>query len=297
MTCIFCTSSRSKGSYLPDTKFNNKIFTYRRCLDCDLIYINPIPNEGDLIKMYPPSYQNGVESNILDSPYKKLIGLRFSYGYQFKLLNSLSFKGKMLDYGCGTANFVINSNNAGYICDGAEFNPDHVKILKKEIPQSQFYTIDDLLASNVNYDLIRLSNVLEHFTDPVGAMEKLKAKLNPKGYFLIEGPIETNFNFALLFRKMYFRFRKKINVNYIAHHTPTHIIFTNLENQLQFFENLKLNKVHLKTSEAEWPFPPNFKSANGVVSKLNFIIARISIVLKKLNKKWGNTFIYVGQID
>lgn len=296
MKCLFCDSKNSSASYLPSTFFNQKEFTYRKCDDCALIFIHPLPSDEDIALMYPPSYQDGTLATILENPYKKLIGLRFSYGYQFDLLKENNFKGSMLDFGCGNANFIINSNKNNYPCDGVEYSSDHIAILQKEIPESNFYQVDEFFASEKKYDLIRLSNVLEHFTDPKSMMRTLKNKLNPGGYFLLEGPVETNFNFALQFRKVYFRLKKLMNSEYIVSHTPTHIIFTNKKNQLNFFEELNIEKRVLKLSEAEWPFPPSFKAANGMVSKINFIIAKISIALKGLNKNWGNTFIYLGQI-
>lgn len=295
MHCIFCNSDQVKTSYLPSTYFNNKTFDYLKCKNCQLIFISPLPNEDDLLKMYPPSYQDGVDFSILKQPYKKLIGLRFSYGYQFDQLKELNIQGKMIDVGCGNAHFLVNAKDNGLHFNGAEFNPKHVDILKIELPDHDFYTIDELLNSDEKFDLIRLSNVFEHFTDPKATMLKLKEKLNKNGYFLIEGPIETNFNLALQFRKFYFRLRKRLNSNYKASHTPTHIVFTNRKNQKQFFKDLGL-KEHLFTiNEAEWPFPQNLKAAKGVVQKLNVLVARTSMFLSKFNKQWGNTFLYIGK--
>lgn len=295
MQCLFCFSESIDDSYMPSTLYNGKRFDYKQCKSCNLIFIHPRPNEEDLDLMYPTSYQNGVDHTILDDPDKKLIGLRFSYGYQFNILRSLNFNGTMLDYGCGNGNFIVNSNRNHFQCDGAEYNSDHVEILKKEITESNFYSIPELIEGDKTYDLIRLSNVFEHFTKPKDEILQIKNKLNPGGYLLIEGPIEYNFSIALQFRKMYFRLRKMLNKKYMASHTPTHIIFTNSKNQLDLFKNLGLKQIHWKTSEAEWPFPPSLKAAKGMVSKLNFIIARISILIQKYNKNWGNTFIYVGQ--
>ena len=296
MSCPFCNSQKHKESCLPSTIFNDKKFDYLRCINCKLVYINPIPDNADLHKMYPPSYQAGIDSTILSNQYKKLIGLRFSYGYQFDLLKSLGFSSRVVDYGCGAANFIMNANASGLNCDGVEFNAEHVSILKEKIPESNFYTVDDFLASDEKVNLIRLSNVFEHFTNPKEELLQLKNKINTGGYFLIEGPIEFNFNFALQFRKVYFSLRKKINKSYVASHTPTHIIFSNLKNQLDFFEALGLETIHVKVNEAEWPFPQSFKQANGVVSKFNVIIAKTSMFLSKLNKNWGNTFIYLGKV-
>ncbi|KAA3649016.1 MAG: class I SAM-dependent methyltransferase [Bacteroidetes bacterium] len=295
MNCLFCNSTRINESYLPSTIYNNKKFDYLRCSNCSLIYLNPVPSDEDLIKMYPPSYQNGVDRSILNNPNQKLIGLRYSYAKHFDLLRSINFKGKMLDFGCGNAHFIINSNHHGFNCDGAEFNPRHVSVLNNEISESDFFSVDEFFQSELKYDLIRLSNVFEHFTNPINMLNQIKSKLKEGGYLLIEGPIETNFNFALVFRKIYFNLRKKLQPSWIVAHTPTHIIFTNHKNQLDVFNCLGLSTIHYELAEAEWPFPQSFSKAEGLISKLNVVIARTSMILKKLNKNWGNTFIYLGQ--
>lgn len=296
MNCPYCGSPNHSDSYLPSTHYNGKKFDYLSCSSCQLIYIHPLPNNEDLLKMYPPSYQDGVDHTILKTPYKKLSGLRYSYGEQFDLIKQIGFKGKMIDFGCGTANFLINANHEGIKCDGVEFNPKHVEILKQEVKTSQFYTVDEFLNGDEKYDMIRLSNVLEHFTSPKEMMEQLKTKLTPNGFFFLEGPIETNFNLALQFRKVYFTLRKKVDQSYIANHKPTHITFANKKNQLAFFNSLGLETVEFKIREAEWPFPNSMKNANGMVQKLNFIIARISMFFGQLIPAWGNTFIYVGKV-
>lgn len=265
------------------------------CTNCGLHYIDPIPNEEDLLKMYPPSYQDGIDPTLAKDPYKKLIGLRYSYGYQFDLIKRHKIKGEFLDYGCGAANFLINAKSAELLFDGAEFNHKHVEVLREKLPGNRFFTIEELNQNQKKYDLIRISNVFEHFTQPKQEFETLIKLLKPGGYLLVEGPIEMNFTLAKLFRQLYFRIRKNINKAFIANHTPTHIVFTNRQNQKDFFLEQGLQLLHWNISEAEWPFPSTFESAKGLVGKINFLIARLSMLLSKSNPRWGNTFIYLGQ--
>ena len=41
-------------------------------------------------------------------------------------------------------------------------------------------------------------------------LNQLKDKLNENGIFVLEGPVENNFNIALIFRKLIFSIRKFI---------------------------------------------------------------------------------------
>jgi 2-polyprenyl-3-methyl-5-hydroxy-6-metoxy-1,4-benzoquinol methylase len=296
MNCPYCKKEGSTPSYLPSTRFNSKVFDYFTCNSCKVIYINPLPDEDDYRKMYPPSYQSGVNKIILKNQYKKLPGLRFSYGLQFDLIKT-HFKKKpsILDYGCGNANFLLNALHSGFTCDGAEFSEEHVQLLKKEIPSSNFYTIKDFLENkSLSYDIIRLSNVLEHMDTPNEVITSLVEKLNTNGLLLVEGPIECNFNAAFLSRKFYFTLMHKLKKGYIADHTPTHITFTNRVNQLNFFEKHNLQTVCYKITESAWPYPESFISAKGFGGKTKAIIGKFSVFLSSFTGKWGNTFLYIG---
>jgi len=243
--------------------------------------------------MYPPSYQSGINTQINEN--EKLAGLRFPYKKHFELINKFSPGKKIIDYGCGHANFVLNANKKGYTCDGVEYNPVHVDLLKKEIPTSSFYLIDDFLKRNdLKYDVIRLSNVLEHLDNPNQIVQTLVSKLNPKGILLVEGPIETNFNLAFLFRLVYFKLSKLLNKNRKVTHSPTHIFFSNSTNQKEFFIQNNLTELDFEVTECEWPFPENFSEVNSIGMFFKWVIAKKSKFFSYFIKNWGNTFIYVG---
>ena len=294
-SCLFCRNTNCKSSYLPSSFYNNKFFNYVQCTNCKLIYQDPLPNEDDYKVMYPPTYQMGIGDNILEKPYKKLSGLRFSYGHQFDLINKFQVNGTMLDYGCGDANFLINANHHNIDCDGVEYSTEHVEILKRGINGRRFFTIEDFWKQGeLKYDIIRLSNVLEHLDNPIGIVTKLVSRLNPDGILLIEGPIETNFNLAQQLRSFYFRLKKRLWKNWHGTHAPTHIIFSNLQNQRDFFSQFNLKELHFEVSEAEWPFP-RFQDVKGVGDFIKAFIAKLSMMLSKMNKNWGNTFLYIGR--
>ncbi len=289
--CLFCTSEKNTPSYLPDTHFNNHTFQYLRCNSCGLIYLDPFPSDEDYKVMYPPTYQAGANPQIIPDDLK-LPGLRFPYGKHYELIERYAPGKKLADYGCGHANFVVNVMAKGYSCDGVEFNPDHIKVLKEEVKAADFYSIPEFLADlSPKYDLIRLSYVLEHLDHPLEITRKLIARLNPGGVLLIEGPIETNPSLAFWVRKMYFKLVK----NKAATHSPTHIFFSNARNQRDFFKKAGLDELHFEVAENEWPFPENLKEAAGIGGKFKWTIAKISRALQHVFKKWGNTFIYIGR--
>ncbi len=291
--CIYCGADQSRSSFLPPTHFNQKTFYYKECLKCDVVFLDPRPEQQDFEAMYPPSYQNGIDKRtIIDT---KLRGLRFPYQLHFDLIeNHAGNKPKVLDYGCGAGNFIYNAIIRGYDCHGAEFGQEQVNKLQNEIPQGRFYTIMDLAQSGNTYDVIRLSNVLEHLDDPKAILSRLTTLLKPGGILLIEGPVEMNFSLAFFFRKAYFTIKSARGLR--SSHPPTHLTFTNRKNQLSFFNLLNLQPLHYQVADFAWPFPESFREAKGKKNKVNALIAKASIAVSSMISGWGNTFIYAGKL-
>jgi len=298
--CIFCGSTHYKPSYLPSTWFNNKRFDVVECQNCHLHYLTPLPKAEDYQAMYPPSYQSGVEKTILQDFSQKIPGLRYTYQYKFDLIRKFANQQpsiKVLDYGCGNANFILNANHYGIRCDGTEFNPMHVEILRKEIRESQFFTVEDFLAGKTpKYDVIHLSNVLEHLDKPVTIIENIVSQLNPNGILLVEGPIEANFSPAQLTRHWYFSVRKFLQPTWLPTHAPTHIFFSNYQNQQDFFKKIPaLTQLHYEAKDEPWPYPEFKEQAQGIGGNVKYLIGQVSKKLSVINPTWGNTFIYVGR--
>jgi 2-polyprenyl-3-methyl-5-hydroxy-6-metoxy-1,4-benzoquinol methylase len=290
MACPFCSHTAFTASFLPDTRFNQKTFRYVRCTKCALIYLDPFPAADDYAAMYPPTYQNGINPLVV-ADNVKLPGLRFGYGKHYELINRFAPGRHIVDYGCGQANFVINALAKGYRCEGTEYNPAHIDVLRREIKNASFYQIDEFLRSPAQYDVIRLSNVLEHLDKPGEIIDTLKRKLSPGGILLVEGPIETNFSPAFLVRKLYFKLAR----GKAASHPPTHIFFANAKNQREFFVRHGLKELYFEVAENEWPFPENLSEARGAGGLFKFLIAKTSKAVHKLFRSWGNTFIYAGR--
>lgn len=300
--CPFCGSEKVTGSVYPLNHFNQKVFEYVTCRDCRLIYLSPFPAEEDYMAMYPPSYQDSqADTRIHPDIYKKLTGLRFSYGFQFDQIRQQAGKdAHILDYGCGAANFIVNAIHHGFRCSGAEFNPAFVKILKADVPHAEFYEIRELLEGEPvqKFDVIRLSNVLEHLTEPVVILKKLSQYLRPGGIFLIEGPVEDNFCLAQKVRSFYFGIRKLLQPRRQVSAPPYHIFLSNRRNQRDLFQRCGFEETLFRIAEDPWPFPISIAKAKGIAGKITAVIARVSMLFSKLfRNRFGNIFIYTGTID
>ena len=281
--CLFCEHTQTRSTPFEDTVFNNKTFEYVQCTKCDLIFVNPLPDTDDLIKMYPVEYQGNLA-----------IAASGAYNSLFSQIQSKGKYSSILDYGCGGGRFVVEALEKGYSVTGAEYNPELVANLSKTFTKASFLTIDDFYKSDAKYDIIFLSNVLEHLTNPKEIMLKLRERVSENGLFVLEGPVENNFNLTLFTRKIIFFIRKNF-FGKKASHTPTHILYANRKNQEQFLKDIGLTTLYYEIKESNWPYPMRYEDCHSLMQKLMYGIATLSVAMSKIFPFWGNNFVYIGK--
>ncbi|HOY42318.1 MAG TPA: class I SAM-dependent methyltransferase [Chitinophagales bacterium] len=282
--CLFCEHTQTRSTPFEDTVFNNKTFEYVQCTKCDLIFVNPLPDTDDLIKMYPVEYQGNLA-----------IAASGAYNSLFSQIQSKGKYSSILDYGCGGGRFVVEALEKGYSVTGAEYNPELVANLSKTFTKASFLTIDDFYKSDAKYDIIFLSNVLEHLTNPKEIMLKLRERVSENGLFVLEGPVENNFNLTLFTRKIIFFIRKNF-FGKKASHTPTHILYANRKNQEQFLKDIGLTTLYYEIKESNWPYPMRYEDCHSLMQKLMYGIATLSVAMSKIFPFWGNNFVYIGKV-
>jgi len=286
MKCIFCHSSNvRKASYPRATRFNNKVFGYKECRDCRLVFIDPLPAREDYARMYAGSYHNEFYFKDVEPDHSAWFGLLEKYGGQKDLL----------DYGCGDASFLKYFQKRGYACTGVEFDPQLVDRLRKENPGIRFYTTEEfwMLDPTHRFHALFMGDVLEHIDTPADFLQKLMTRVASGGLIAAQGPLENNTSLALSVRKTISRVKSVVGSKE-ASHVPYHISFSNAANQQYVFERAGLTTRHYQVIEAAWPFPSQF-SASPAKSLLH-LVARTSMALSRsLPGKMGNRFLYVGQ--
>lgn len=294
MDCLFCFSESEICSKLPVNRFNNKSFKFCSCNSCGLLFIDPIPSADDLAIMYPPEYQQGV-SKQLDSLELKQPGLRHSYGKLIQVLKSKGTSAKVVDFGCGNGKFVWNAFNNGVSIEGVEFFEEQVIHLRAGMPEVKFHTVKAFLENAETYDVIFMSNVLEHFTDPKKELGQLLQKLNKGGLLVAEGPLEKNSSLVNFCKWKYFQLRKLFSSSYQTSFAPVHIFYSNYKNQLSLFEFFGLITKEYQAMENTWPYPARLREIKSPGSLVKYTIALISKLGGIFSAKYGNTFIYVGE--
>lgn len=282
--CLFCGNTKTASTPFEDTVFNNKTFEYVRCTKCNLIYVHPLPTTEDITKMYPVEYQGA-----LTGP---------AYGRYDELFEKIKAQGNftnIVDYGCGAGRFTVEAIEKGLTVTGVEYNPALVANLAATFTKATFITVDDFYKNDKKFDIIFLSNVLEHLPNPKEIMLKLKERLNPNGLFVLEGPVENNFNLTIIPRKTIF-FIRKYFFKKKASHTPTHLLYSNAANQEQFFKDIGLETIYYKINESNRPFMYHYADCKTISQKIMFFVASFSVKMSTIFSFWGNEFMYIGKI-
>lgn len=185
MQCLFCHSSNIDNAGFPrPTQFNNKIFHYKKCKDCGLVFIDPIPLAEDYSVMYASSYHEQFYFKDVIPDQTEL----------FNLFEKFNKGKKLLDYGCGDASFLKFFHQKGYECTGVEYDPELVNRLRKENPGIKFFTVEQFWNEQNEYNIIFMGDVLEHIATPSLFLSDLGTRLTTSGLMAAQGPLENNFN-------------------------------------------------------------------------------------------------------
>lgn len=217
--CLFCGSSKFQREYeaVRDLFFaaDQGDFSYLRCQDCQSLWLETRPAGARLAKAYSSYYTHAeprpavtrtglkslrwsgyvrsrfaAKSSLMDDLIAKgaqLAGLDNSYieeSYRF----APKAPAKILDYGCGSGEYLLLMQPLGYSVQGAEFDPHLLTELShRGIKITDVTTIDEKQWDD-QFDHITLSHVLEHVPNPQALLHRLARWLKPGGTLFVEVP-------------------------------------------------------------------------------------------------------------
>jgi 2-polyprenyl-3-methyl-5-hydroxy-6-metoxy-1,4-benzoquinol methylase len=163
-------------------------FTITMCDNCSFLFTNPRPSPEQLNKYYKSNAyisHSDAANNLTDNIYK--IARHFTLKRKLKLVNSLTSYKSILDYGCGTGDFLLTCKNNSWNISGLE--PDNeARKIAIEKTQSQIHYDIEQLGDHTKYGVITLWHVLEHIANLNETIIQLKNKLQADGKLLIAVP-------------------------------------------------------------------------------------------------------------
>lgn len=206
--------SRDRVHNLPGT------FAIFRCNRCRAVFIQPWLTDQELAVYYPSHYSGYRHSRSFDR--RRYTGLRRFvldnyYGYPPSngeipsllekwvafLLSFVMAKGaipyrgdgKFLDVGCGGGSYLHRLSQWGWKVYGVEPSQSGVK-QARALQLDVFHgELRDAHFPDSFFDVVRLSNVLEHLTDPQETFREIGRILKPDGVVYIIVPNTRSLNF------------------------------------------------------------------------------------------------------
>lgn len=192
--CPACNGT-SFSPYITTTDFTvtRQQFSLVRCVDCNLLATSPRPADSDLGTYYQSddyishtSRANGLTNSLY------LLARKFTLSGKLEMINQLRTRGKILDVGCGTGDFLAHCKKDGWDVQGIEpGGPARELAQQKKIP-----VIDNIEQAAGPYDVITLWHVLEHVPDPSITLTQLTSLLAQSGTLVIAVPNHDSYDGA-----------------------------------------------------------------------------------------------------
>jgi 2-polyprenyl-3-methyl-5-hydroxy-6-metoxy-1,4-benzoquinol methylase len=182
----------SKSTYLKvkDHSVSNETFKLLHDVDLDMLETFPQPSLDKLPDYYKSedyiSHTDG-KRNLFEKAYHfiKSIALK----RKLKLINSVSNDDKhLLDFGCGTGDFLEIAQKNGWNISGIEPNEKARSIANKKTKDSVFDANHIYNLKESSFDVITLWHVLEHLPDLDAHIIQFKKLLQPDGTLIIAVP-------------------------------------------------------------------------------------------------------------
>jgi 2-polyprenyl-3-methyl-5-hydroxy-6-metoxy-1,4-benzoquinol methylase len=172
-----------------DYTVSRETFTIVQCNSCEFKFTNPRPEPKDLGKYYESDdYVSHSKSNkgFINSLYH--IAKHYSLLKKIQLINTLSKKGKLLDYGCGTGDFLNTCKVSGWEVSGIEPN-DLARNKAKGLLKTEIHSeLSENSFEKDSFYIITLWHVLEHISELDKTVELLLTFLKPGGVLLVAVP-------------------------------------------------------------------------------------------------------------
>jgi 2-polyprenyl-3-methyl-5-hydroxy-6-metoxy-1,4-benzoquinol methylase len=203
--CPACHSSRTKHlAVIPDLIYEttDEEFLYRRCLDCEAIYLGNPPPPQEMGRYYPDIYgpyhqhsalrsrPRGIASLMAEKLWGRIAALYPFYRRRSRFFSTIR-KGELLvDYGCGSGESLELARKFGARTCGIDFATSVIEDLKRRghigLLASQDWV--DAIVQAGGADHIRMSHSLEHVLDPAELLQAIAKIARPGCHIYISVP-------------------------------------------------------------------------------------------------------------
>jgi 2-polyprenyl-3-methyl-5-hydroxy-6-metoxy-1,4-benzoquinol methylase len=188
--CPICRSENfDPFLYGKDYFLSGEAFEIVRCCKCGFRFTNPRPEPDELGKYYASSdyiSHSDSKKGLFAKIYQ--IVRKYTLGRKYALIQKFCKKGKILDIGCATGQFLDYMKQRGWETIGIEPDENVRKLASSEFGLQVFpeQKLNDFPESTFN--VITLWHVLEHVAELNNRVIQIKRLLKPDGTVIIAVP-------------------------------------------------------------------------------------------------------------
>lgn len=187
-SCPFCTCSHLIEAHrILDSQYSKEWFTLVDCASCGIRFTNPRPTPSSIGRYYSSlEYlsHNAEGPGALALLYR--IARRFSLVLKYRMIRAFAPDGNLLDFGCGSGDFLDHMHHWGYRVLGVEPS-QRARKLAAHRGLTTLASLEEL-PSESSFRVITLWHVLEHLHDPRATLSALSKCLESGGLLVIAVP-------------------------------------------------------------------------------------------------------------
>ncbi len=290
-SCLICDFPNNQPYLTVPNRFHvSEKFTLRQCSECGFVFLSPRPAENAMAAYYQDDeYQPHQQQAqyVTEKIYRQIRA--WNNRYKRRLIENLIPPGKILDYGCGTGEFLREMMNTGWDGRGYEPSAKAADIAARQgVP-----LIQQLSEIRSRMDVISLWHVLEHVHQAKELLRQLEQKLSPYGFLIIALPNRSCYD-ARIYRE-----------NWVAWDAPRHLYHFTPADMVTLLKSFNFQVLEIRRLY----FDPWYNSllseqlrakVNGrKFSAMGFIkiiaVSAISTIRSLLNRNRSSSLIYIAQ--
>lgn len=186
--CPICQSTDlQKFRNCEDFTVSHETFKVNICSTCSLGITTPRPSNDKLGEYYKSNEyisHSGKSSGGLGFVYR--IARSFALKSKLSRIQKIKRQGSILDFGCGTGEFLQTMKSSGWHIQGLEVS-DSARQKAEELNGQKFIrSLDEI--SGAQFDVITAWHVIEHVPELTQTVKKLKEVLKQDGVIFIAVP-------------------------------------------------------------------------------------------------------------
>lgn len=219
-SCLLCGSTNATDQphetgllALPDP------YKIVRCRECGFVYMNPRMTAQEYRDFYSSKYYDDYSYDAILSEERHP-----KFERRVRSLNRLfPSKGRLLDIGTATGEFLNEANKGGWQVDGTEVSSFAAEEGRKNYALNIFVgEVEQAPFAPDTFDVVHLSHVLEHVPDPRQTVRTAGTLLKTGGVLIIEVPHQFGNTFEHIAERFGRRHvAKEPSMHHVSFFTPS----------------------------------------------------------------------------